>query len=273
MNPNKIMRNKKLFLRSDTRESANLKALFASADACLVINPKRRANTLQTLRREIEHKEVRLIYSKRKIWQNQLRYADRSAIVFHLSCCALMLLLMAFMHIRNVDNAFMVVSSMILSGVLGSLSVIEIGRVCFAKLSELSESCFFNVRQLAAFELIRSGILNLIALTAGILFVGFQWKMRLIQIGLYILVPFIFTQCICLGVLLTETGRRNVWLVAAVGAFCSVFYIVLASMPRLYTESALFLWMIALVLGAVILGIQINTLFREISKGEILCTN
>ena len=162
---------------------------------------------------------------------------------------------------------------MIFSGVLGSLSVLEVGKVYFAKLSELSETCFFNVRQMAAFDMIVSGIINLSVLSAVILFVGLQWKIWLLQIGLYILVPFIFAQCVCLGVLLTESGRKNGWLTAVAGIFLSVVYAILASTPRLYTASALFIWAIALVVGVVTLGIQIKALFTEINKGEILCTN
>lgn len=251
----------------------DLKNLFLSADSQLNIDENRKHSTLDMLRKEIECKEVRLVVSRRKIWQNQLRYADRSMFIFHLAGCALILLLMVFMNMQNVDNGFMITSAMILAGVLGLFSVLEVGRICFAELSELSETCFFNVRQIAAFDMVLSGIINLTALFAIILFAGQKWQIRLMQIGLYILVPFIFTQCACLGALLTETGRRNAWLVAAIGVFLSVFYVILASAPRLYTESALFLWLIALLTGMVIFGIQIRALFREISKGEILCTN
>ncbi|MDE6845604.1 MAG: hypothetical protein K2J99_07545 [Lachnospiraceae bacterium] len=251
----------------------DLRSLFLSADSHLTIDEERRRSALNVLRKEIEYKEVRLVVSRRRIWQNQLRYADRSMFIFHLTGCAFMLLLMVFMNMQNVDSAIMITSAMILAGILGSFSVLEVGRICFAKLAELSETCFFNVRQMAAFDMILSGIINLTALFAITLFAGHKWQIRLVQIGLYILVPFIFTQCACLGTLLTETGRRNAWLVAAIGVFLSVFYVILASMPRLYTESALFIWLIALLTGMVIFGIQIKTLFREIGKGEILCTN
>ena len=264
----------KNILRRFTRNTdTDLKHLFLSADSDLVIDKERKSNTINILRKEIECKEVRLVVSKRKIWLNQMRYADRSMYFFHLLGCAFMLFLMVMMDMRNVDSGSMIAFSMILAGILGSLSVLEMGSVCFAKLAELSETCFFNVRQMTAFEMIRSGIINLAALSVGILFAGSQWKIHLLQIGLYLLVPFIFTQCTCLGALLTETGRRNVWLIAALGAFLSVFYVILASTPRLYTESALFIWVIALIFGTVVLGIQINALFREIGKGEILCTN
>ena len=253
--------------------AADIKSMFASADALLPINAERKRNTLQRLQQEIADKKVLLVSNRRKIWLNQMRYADRSMICFHLLGCIIMLLLIVMMDVRQIDSESIIAASMILAGVLGTLSVLEVGKVCFARLSELSETCFFNVRQMAAFDMILSGILNLTALSAGILFVGFRWKIWLIQIGLYIMVPFIFAQCVCLGVLLTETGRKNGWLTAVAGLFLSVVYAILASTPLLYTTSALFIWAIALVVGAVILGLQTKALFTAIYKGEILCAN
>lgn len=255
------------------KNNADIKSLFASADSRLTIDANRKRNTLKLVRTQIEHKEIRLVCSKRQIWLHQFRYADRNMLLVHLLGCFFILLLMILMSVRCTDNQFMIVAAMILAGVLGSISILEVGRVCFSKLSEIGESCFFNVTQMAAYDMVFSGLINLVALSAIILFAGWQWKIRLIQIGLYILVPFIFTQCVCLGVLLTEIGRRNVWLIAAVGGFLSVFYVILASTPRLYTESALFIWIIALLIGAAVFAIQVHALFREIGKGEILCTN
>lgn len=255
------------------KRSADLKSLFASTDAGLTINDVRKQNTLTLVRAQIERKEIRLVCSRRKIWLHQLRYADRNMLFVHLLGCVFILLLMMLLNVRGADNQLMFVAAMMLAGILGSFSILEVSRVCFSRLSEIGESCFFNVSQMTAYNMVFSGVINLTALTAVILLAGFQWKVRLIQMGLYILVPFVFTQCICLGVLLTEIGRRNVWLIAAVGGFLSVFYVVLASTPRLFAESALFLWATALFIGTAVFVIQIHALFREIGKGEILCTN
>lgn len=259
--------------RAGRQDVKALKSAFADADARLPIDKARRQAALTALHHAAACKEVYLVSNRRLIWQNRLRYADRSVILFHLLGCMAMLFLMFLMDLQHVDRGFMTASAMILAGVLGSLSILTVSRVWFSKLAELSESCFFNVRQMAAFDMVFSGLINLAVLAGMILFAGSRWQIRLFQIGLYILVPYTFTQCACLGVLLTEAGRRNVWLIAAIGGFLSVFYVILASTPHLYTESALMIWVIALLLGAGLFGIQIHALFREISKGEILCTN
>lgn len=255
------------------RDVAFLKSAFKAADACLEIDEQIKLSALETLREEIARKQIRLLSDRRKIWQNQLRYTDRSMFFFHLAGGALLLVVLILMSTRGIEPEYMIALAMTLSGVLGFLSILEVGGICFARMAELGDTCFFNIRQMAAFGMVFSSIVNLAVLTAGILFVSFQWKIRLIQIGLYVLVPFLFTQCVCLGVLLTEAGRRNNWLIAAVGISLSAFYAALASTPRLYTESALLVWGGALAAFGVIFGVQVKILFTEIGKGEILCTN
>ncbi len=255
------------------KNNADIKSLFTSADSRLIIDETRKRDTLKLIRAQTERKEIRLLCSGRRLWLYQFRYADRNMLFVHLSRCLFVFLLMVLMNAYGADNQLMIVAAMILSGILGSFSILEISKICFSKFSELSESCFFNIRQMTAYDMVFSGLMNLAALSTVILFAGFQWKIRLIQIGLYLFVPFIFTQCVCLGILLTETGRRNVWLIAVSGGFLSAFYAILASTPRLYTETALFLWVIAFFFGAGVFAVQVHVLFKEISKGEILCTN
>lgn len=249
------------------KDTSDLKALFQAADSQSTIDGQIKNSSLKLLQEAIDAKEVRLISDKRKIWQSHMRYADKEMWIFHIFYCILMLSSIL------VVNHTTVVLSMLLSSALGSLSVLEVGRICFAKLSELSETCFFNVRQMAAFDMVFSGILNLAALSFGILLMSSRWQVRLVQIGLYVLVPFIFTQCVCLGVLLTEAGRRNTWITVGTGILLTAFFAFLSSIPWLYMESALLFWGIALIAGIAILGIQVRTLFSEIGKGDILCTN
>ena len=49
------------------------------------------------------------------------------------------------------------------------------------------------------------------AVSAGIFLAGLQWKIRLLQLCLYVLVPFIFMQCLCLGCMLTvsDAGKAE----------------------------------------------------------------
>lgn len=121
--------------------------------------------------------------------------------------------------------------------------------------------------------MIFSGILNLMAVSAAIILVGRQWKIRLLHLGLYVLVPFLFMQCICFGCMLLEKIRRHTWLCAAFLLPTAVFSLAAFQSPALYTESALFFWTAALFAGIAIFAGEMKLLFAKLDKGEILCTD
>lgn len=162
---------------------------------------------------------------------------------------------------------------MIVSGALGALSLLEVGNLFFSGMTELGESCYFNVRQLAAFQMVYSGVLSLVALMLATVSAGLKYQLDLMRTGLFILVPFVFTECICLTVIILEVGRRNLLLIVAVGIFSALFWGVLASIPELYEASALAFWGVALMAGIGILAVQVRRFFNALDKGEILCAD
>lgn len=250
-----------------------IRSCFVSPDARFPIDKQRKNSTLIALQQAIRDKKILFVNDKRKIWRIQLCYADKTILYLHAFACIFLLLSLKLMEMQQIEWTQMLSTAMTLSGILGTFSLLAAGKSCLARLSELSESCFFNVRQMTAFDMVFTDLISLVSLAAAILFAGFQWKISLLRIGLYILVPFAFAQCSCLGVLLTERGRKNIWLIASTGIFLSVFCAVLASSAWLYTGFALFFWGIALAVCGLIHGIQIKLLFAELGKGEILCTN
>ena len=162
---------------------------------------------------------------------------------------------------------------MIVSGALGALSLLEVGNLFSSGMTELGESCYFNVHQIAAFQMVYSGLISLTALLVTTVFTGLKYQLRIMEISIYILVPFVFTECICMTVMLMEIGRRNLLMLVAAGIFSILFWSVLASIPRLYEASALFFWGVALIAGIGILAVQIRRFFSALDKGEILCAD
>lgn len=239
----------------------------------LIIHEKRKKETMLFLQKQIADKPIGIISSKTHIFLNQIKYMDKSMTWIHMVVCIVLLLITIFFSRYGVEKENIILISMILSGILGVVTIVEVSRIFFSGIAELSESCYFNVKQIVAFQMLISGIINLTVLFIGILFVGFQWKIHLLQIGLYVFVPFVTAQCCCLRVLLTEAGRRNSYLLVMVGVFLVVFYMVLASMPDLYLATSLTLWGIAFLIGLLLMGMQIKALFRGIEKGDILCMN
>ncbi|MDE5598129.1 MAG: hypothetical protein K2J04_09875, partial [Lachnospiraceae bacterium] len=68
-------------------------------------------------------------------------------------------------------------------------------------------------------------------------------------------------------------GRRNTYLLVMVGVFSIIFYLIIASIPDLYRITALAVWCIAFIIGLLLLGIQVKTLFKGIERGDMICMN
>ncbi|MCM1386925.1 MAG: hypothetical protein NC231_06335 [Bacillus sp. (in: Bacteria)] len=237
------------------------------------IDEKKKEETMRILQSHIAEKQIGVLQSRRRILWGQIRYMDKSVFAVHMLFCIMIAAVGVFMNYKEAPREDIIVFSMILAGILGVVSIVQTGRIFSSGIAELSESCYFNVKQIVAFHMVLSDIINLTFLLFGIFFVGIQWKVSLIQIGLYILVPFVITQCCCLGALLTEAGRKNPYVLIMVGVFAVVFYLVIALIPELYRVTGLTIWCAAFVIGVLLLGIQIKTLFRGIERGNMICTN
>lgn len=138
----------------------------------------------------------------------------------------------------------------------------------FSRMTELEAVSYFNVRQLATFQMTYSGLLSLAALMIFTVFANIRLEKNLMVTCIYILVPFVFTECVCMTVMLTEIGRRNILLLIAVGIFSTFFWGILASMPMLYEASATVFWIVALLAGIGIFAVQIKRFFTYWIRGK-----
>ena len=247
----------------------DIKALFEENDRDVIIDTARKQEALQS----VCTKNASMKNTAGTRWQlvkGQLLYMNKNILCFHLAACMGMVLLV---WTNWYDIQAWEQYSMICSGVLGALSVLEVGSMFFSGMTELEASCYFNVRQLTAFQMTYSGILSLAALLLSTVFASIRLERNILMTGIYILVPFVATECVCLAVMLTEIGRRNLLVLIAAGIFSAFFWSILASMPRLYEASALVFWIAALVAGMGIFVLQMKWFFKILDKGEIVCAD
>ncbi len=247
--------------------------MFMAADRTIKIDENKKEETIMLLQKNIEEKQINVISSRKRILFNQFKYMDKSMIYVHLIFCIVLLLIAAVMKHYEAEEKDIILYSLFLAGVLGVVSVMGIGRIFGTGIAELGESCYFNVSQIVALHMLISGIINLTVLSIGIVFVGIQWRISLLRLGLYVLVPFVTAQSCCLKVLLTEAGRKNSYLLIMVGVFLVIFYMIIGSIPEVYKVTAYAVWAVVLIVGLMLMGVQIKALFRGIEKGEIICMN
>lgn len=253
-------------------EDKRLKEIFRESERYICIDEERKEKTLYLLREEINKKKI-FLNDKEMIVKNQIIYMDKTSVIGSIVSSIIIIMLIALFSKLGWENREVIASNSVFSSLLSVLSLAGVSNLFSSRLSELEESCYFNVKQVITFQMISNGIIDLTILLIVTILVGSQWKIMIFQVGLYAFVPYVFTQCCCLVSLLTKAGRQSSYIIFVVGIFtCFVFGIV-SMIPQIYSASAMTVWIIAFIVGIAILSIEIRVLFYEIGKGDILCTN
>ncbi len=255
------------------RKDHDIKEKFRITDRLIQIDENRKRESISLLQNKIKEKHINMAHHGRKILLQQVRYMDKLIMITQIVLYVIVVIIAIMMRQKGVLEEEIILFSILISGLFGIISIAQISRIFSSGIAELSESCYFNVKQIVAFQLLISGVMNLTMLFFVILFVGLFWKIALLQIGLYILVPFVIAQCCCLKALLLEIGRKNSYLLIIVGIFITILYIVIASIPRVYQLTALSIWGVSFVVGILLLGMQVRALFEGIERGDMLCMN
>lgn len=244
---------------------SEMKKMFAESSKSVIIDDEKRQKALEQIKTELQKSAVSVPKSKWQILKIQIYYMDKTILLMHLIVCIGIVLLGKGQYWEKFSSVF--------ACVLGVLSLLEVGSMLFSGTTELEESCYFHVRQIIVFRMACSGIISLAALLAALVAAGNEKDAPVMEAGLYMLVPFVFTECVCMTVMITETGRRNKVVFIAAGIFSVLFWSVLSSVPSLYEASAIAFWWMAFLAGTGIFAIQIKRFFIALEKGEILCVD
>ena len=146
-------------------------------------------------------------------------------------------------------------------------------KLFFGKMAELGESCYFNTKQCVAAWLVLSGMINVMILFLIAGYLNYHWRVGLLQVGLYILTPYLVSSIIALGILSMETRGKNSSLFGMSAIFLSISYGVIGSIPRAFFVTTLWIWAVAFLVSGLLFVMQIKKLLSKMEKGEVLCTN
>lgn len=91
-------------------------------------------------------------------------------------------------------------------------------------MAELGESCYFNTKQCVAAWLVLSGMINVMILFLIAGYLNYHWSVGLLQVGLYILTPYLVSSITALGILSMETRGKNSSLFGMSAIFLSISY-------------------------------------------------
>ena len=250
-----------------------VKRLFEEAQQQMFIEEERKKSGIANVVHSADLKQKKTWAGRWNVFWNQSRYMDKTILWIQLLAEAMVAFLFCGFCTWEVPRQDMIAYIIVCSGMLGVLVPAALHRSFASNMAELSETCYFNTKQMVVLQMIYFGISSLVFITIGIFLVGVKWQIPLVQISLYGLVPFVLSGCCCLGALMTKNGRRNSYTFVGTTIFLGMFYMTLVSNSWICDSTVLFLWGILLLVGIFLFAIQLALLFRYIDKGEILCMN
>ena len=166
-----------------------------------------------------------------------------------------------------------IIVCMVGAGILSITAICVIDKLFFGKMAELGESCYFNTKQCVAAWLVLSGMINVMILFLIAGYLNYYWRVGLLQVGLYILTPYLVSSITALGILSMETRGKNSSLFGMSAIFLSISYGAIGSIPGALFATTLWIWAVAFLVSGLLFVMKIKKLLSEMEKGEVLCTN
>lgn len=244
--------------------------LFENDRRSLAVDEDRKSVAMQILQRKVDEKSIIPKATFGEIMRMQITFMNKKMIVLQIFA------FFVFMWIyvkagRTIDYVDLYLLGTVAAALFSVFLVIS----CFGeeqyKVAELAGSCYFNNRQLCLLRMILSGGINLIILSVIIIYTENLTKNSLLQVGMYVLVPYLMAGCIHFLVMLFGSaagGMASVWGGAAIVLLCSSGGLIF---PQLYEETAIGAWVAGLIIFGGIYVAEIVGILKQMERGERLC--
>lgn len=286
---------------------SEIKNLFKRADAQVHIDEKRKQMAYQIVLMEIENqgiekqriesgriekqeirqqeidirgvesrnteKQEQLRMSVKNILLQQFQYMDKLFFYIYGGLICLGIIFIAVLQYTGVSQNEIITVCMAGAGILSITSIGVIDKMFFGKMAELGASCYFNTKQCVAAWMVISGMVNVVVLFFLAGYLNGFWRVGLLQVGLYILTPYLLSGMIALDILSMETGKKHSFLFVISGFLMSIGYGVIGAIPGIMFTAANRIWTAVFILSLLLFVIQIKRLFNRMEKGDVLCMN
>ena len=226
---------------------SEIKTLFAKADEQVHVDEIRKQKTYYAMIEEMEKQRTPMMSTK-NILLHQFWYMDKLFFAVYGVLICLGIIFITALQYTGLNQNGMITVCMVGAGILSITSISVIDKLFFGKMAELGESCYFNTKQCVAAWLVLSGMINVMILFLIAGYLNYHWSVGLLQVGLYILTPYLVSSITALGILSMETRGKNSSLFGMSAIFLSISYGVIGSIPRALFVTTLWIWAVACLL-------------------------
>lgn len=255
-------------------KNREIKNLFTKADEQVHVDEMRKQKANHAMMEEMEKLRMPMMSTKNILF-HQFWYMDKLFFVVYGVLICLGIIFITALQCTGVNQNEMITVCMVGAGILSITSICVIDKLFFGKMAELGASCYFNTKQCVAAWMVLSGMINVMILFLIAGYLNYHWRVGLLQVGLYILTPYLVSSITALGILSMETRgkRKNSSLFGMSAIFLSISYGVIGLIPRALFVTTLWIWAVAFLVSGLLFVIQIKKLLSKMEKGEVLCTN
>lgn len=254
------------------QEGGMVRRLRAYA-AGLVPDAGKKQAALEAVRRETEKKKVRYTPSFPEVVGIQLQYMSPVFWGTQGAVLAAVLLLLCGTALRQGGLTDYLWWGSMAAAWMGQMACGELVRHLAGGMAELEQSCYINLPQMWTIRMILAGSVDMLILCICCGGIAWNTGSSLLQVGLYLLVPFVLSNLCGFTLLEIMRGSWGRYGQAASAVWIAVLALVPGVAPVLYGTGFLWLWVTALVLGAVLLAGELRRCYRKIERGEAVCWN
>ena len=222
-------------------------------------------------KQEINKQRMEMMMSIKNILLQQFQYMDKLFFYIYGGLICLGIIFIAVLQYIGVSQNEIITVCMAGAGILSITSIGVIDKMFFGKMAELGASCYFNTKQCVAAWMVMSGMVNVVVLFLLAGYLNGFWRVGLLQVGLYILTPYLLSGMIALDILSMETGKKHSFLFGISGVFLSIGYGIIGNIPEVMNLAAMWIWAAACIVSVILFVIQVKTVFNRIENGDILC--
>lgn len=249
-----------------------IKNIFREDNIEPYLDTERKSTAVFELEECIDKKHLVPRASRIEIIVNQIKFMEKKVMVLQLLC--FILLAAAYVALRGSLEE----KSLYLFGAAASACFSVFMAVACAQeeargIAEIAGSCFFNNRQLCTLKIILYGAFDILCLWTVMMKIGENADRSLVEIGVYIAVPFLVTGCLQFGILLSGLGRSSIYVMSASGFFMVMLCGMTASYGKVYEKGAMGIWAAALLVSGAVYGGEIIWMLNRMDKGDLLCMN
>ena len=147
-----------------------VKRLFEEAQQQMFIEEERKKSGIANVVHSADLKQKKTWAGRWNVFWNQSRYMDKTILWIQLLAEAMVAFLFCVFCTLEVPRQDMIAYTIVCSGMLGVLLPAALHRSFASNMAELSETCYFNTKQMVVLQMIYFGISSLVFITIGIFF-------------------------------------------------------------------------------------------------------